>query len=451
MSGGRRTEAEATGRCRLTSQKAAPGTQAGSGPGWRLVADKQGSVRALQWSNFFLADVQTGLGPLLAAYLAAAGWAPQQVGYALTVGGVVTVLMQTPAGALVDRVHAKRAVLVCGALVLAAASLLLLLFTSHPAVYSAQVMIGAASPFLAPTLAAITMGLVGREGFDRQFGRNQAFNSGGNVTAALLILALAHVLGDKAIFYVAMALVVPTIVCVLAIRPQEIDYELARGGERSAPENKERVSAFGAVLQDRVLLCFLLCAFLFHFANAAMLPQLGEMLSQGKAKQAASFMSGCILVTQTVILLTANRIGNFAQQHGRKWLLVAGFAVLPLRAVLYTVVHGQAPLIAVQLLDGVANAIFGVVSVLVVADRTRGSGRFNLVQGALATAVGLGAALSTSYGGKLIQHFGYATSFLGLGGVAVLALLLLVFTVPETRLPDDSGADAGATATTQPA
>lgn len=131
------------------------------------------------------------------------------------------------------------------------------------------------------------------------------------------------------------------------------------------------------------------------------------MLSKGSRASAAPFISACIIATQFVIMCSASAIGRWANVHGRKTLLLLGFGVLPLRALLYTVVHQKARHVSVQLLDGVANAMFGVVSVLVVADRTRGTGRFNLVQGALATAVGLGAALSTALGGKLIHQGNY--------------------------------------------
>ena len=150
-----------------------------------------------------------------------------------------------------------------------------------------------------------------------------------------------------------------------------------------------RVSVIKTLLGDRVLLIFLVCAFLFHFANAAMLPQLGEMLSHGAEATAAPFMSACIIVTQVVIMCFASAIGRYRQSAWPKALLMVGFGVLPIRAVLYTLTHNTASLIAIQILDGVANAIFGVVSILVVADRTRATGRFNLVQGSLATAVGL--------------------------------------------------------------
>ena len=405
--------------------------------------EKDISLKALQATSFFLADVQTGLGPFLAAYLAGAGWEPARVGVALTLGGIITVVLQTPAGALVDRIRSKRLILVIASAVLACGAILLSLTAAPWAVYTSQLLIGGAGPFLAPTLAAVTMGLVGRELFDRQFGKNQSFNSAGNVFCALLVAGVSKLFGNQAIFISAALLTIPTVLSVMRIRGSDIDYDLARGGvSESGANGKPEGPVLKALFGDRVLLIFLVCAFLFHFANAAMLPQLGEMLSQGANTSAAPFMSACIVVTQLVIMCSAAAIGRWANVHGRKPLLLLGFAVLPVRALLYTVVHQKAGLVSVQLLDGVANAIFGVVSVLVVADRTRGTGRFNLVQGALATAVGLGAALSTTFGGKLIHQGNYNTSFLALGGVAAAALALLFFAMPETLKKTASAASA---------
>jgi MFS family permease len=389
---------------------------------------KRNSIRALEWTNFFVADVQAGLGPFVAAYLASLGWQTGAVGRALTFGGIITVILQTPAGWLVDRVAWKRAILIAGSIVLAAGSLLLATSGKTAFVYTAQGLIGMAGPFLGPTIAAITMGVVGSKLFDCQFGRNQGFNAAGNLFAAAVIAATSRFIGNKAIFYALALLVLPTIATTLAIKGKDIDLNLARGGHDESAKS-------GSVLmlaRDRVLLIFLGCAFLFHFANAAMLPQLGELLAHGSAREAAPFMGGCVAITQVVILLTAAFFGRFANRHGRKGLLLIGFGVLPIRALLYTVFHAVAALLAVQILDGIANSIFGVVSILVIADRTRGTGRFNLAQGALATAVGLGAALSNTFGGTLMEKSGYRISFLALGAVACLATLLLLFAVPET-------------------
>ncbi len=406
-----------------------------------LSTDKKHSRHALEATNFFLADVQTGLGPFLAAFLAGVGWEPGRVGVALTVGGVITVLLQTPAGALVDRIQAKRLILLIGTVVLACGAILLFTTSKPWAVYTSQVLIGGAAPFLAPTLAAITMGMVGVKLFDRQFGRNQSFNAAGNVACALLMAGVSHLFGTRAIFLTAAALTLPTIASVLLIRPGDIDKDLARGsGDQAQEKSQSSESFFKALIGDKVLLVFMTCAFLFHLANAAMLPELGEMLAKGSAANAAPFMSACIIVTQVVIMLTASSVGKLAKTRGRKPLLLLAFGVLPMRAVLYTLVHHEGGLIAVQILDGVANTVFGVVSILVIADRTRGSGRFNLLQGALATAVGMGAALSTTLGGRLIEHGNFKPSFLALGSVAAIAFFLLLFAFPET-LHKEAGPD----------
>jgi MFS family permease len=402
-----------------------------------IAPDKKKSIHALEATNFFLADVQTGLGPFLAAYLAGAGWEPGRVGIALSIGGIITVVLQTPAGAIVDQLRSKTLILVLASAVLAIGAVLLSITASPWAVYLSQVLIGGAGPFLAPTLAAVTMGVVGVTLFDRQFGKNQSFNSAGNVACALLIAGMSHIFGNRAIFITAAVLTIPTVLAIRAIKSTDIDYDLARGGAKqvNGKEVSARASVLQTLLRDRVLLVFLVCAFLFHFANAAMLPQLGEMLSHGARATAAPFMSACIIVTQVVIMCSAPAIGRFANLHGRKPLLLLGFGVLPIRALLYTLTHNTESLIAIQILDGVANAVFGVVSILVVADRTRATGRFNLAQGSLATAVGVGAALSTTFGGKLIQHFSYRVSFLSLGAVAVVAFVLLLTSIPET-LPE---------------
>jgi MFS family permease len=393
--------------------------------------NKRRSMRSLEWLNFFLADVQTGLGPFLAAYLAFSGWNPRSVGYVLTFGGLTTVALQAPAGAIVDAIRRKRllvlaslAVLVCGAFLLMA----------HPrtlTVYAAQFLIGAAAPFLMPTVVAITLGIVGAQAFDRQFGKNQAFNSAGNVFTALLVAYASYRFGYRAIFIIAAVLAIPAALSVLAIDGKQIDYAQARGSNDGDAEFKtERLSA---LFKDRNLRYFLLCAFLFHLSNAAMLPQLGEMLSKSNPVTAAPFMSACIIVTQLVIAISAAWIGARASLKGRKGLLLVGFGVLPIRGILYTLTHATVARIAIQTLDGVANAIFGIVSILVIKDLTQGTGRFNLVAGTLATAVGIGAALSMTVGGVLVQRFDYRASFLGLAGIALLAFALLWFTVPETR------------------
>ncbi len=382
--------------------------------------------------------MQTGLGPFIAAYLASSGWNAAHVGYALTFGGLVTVALQTPAGAIVDAARRKRLLVGAGLAILVCGAALLLLRHGAVAVYVAQFLIGATGPFLAPTIAAITLGIVGASQFDRQFGKNQAFNSAGNVFTAILIAVVSYTLGYRWIFTVAIVLAIPAFFALMGIDGKQIDFARARGAAESARDG-EKIQSEGIIglAKDRVLLAFLAAAFLFHLSNAAMLPELGEMLARGNPRMAPPFMSACIIVTQLVIAASAAWIGTRAGK-GRKPLMLLGFGVLPIRGAMYTLVHAPAALIGIQFLDGVANVVFVIVSILVIKDRTEGTGRFNLAAGALATMVGIGAALSNAIGGVLVQRISFNASFLGLAAVGVAAFAVLFFGVPET-FGDTSG------------
>jgi predicted MFS family arabinose efflux permease len=389
------------------------------------------SLWGLDWLNFFLADVQTGVGPFLAMYLAAYGWDEERVGLALTVGGIAGIVTQTPLGALVDHARSKHTLIAAAVLALAAGALLIAVLPSFGPVMIGQMVIGGMSSLFIPTVCAISLGLVGRRAFDARQGRNQTFNSAGNVTAAVLMGLIGYRISNRAIFFFVIALSVPTLFALRAIRPEEIDYERARGANDGDGDGKP--GRVRELLEDRPLVVFLVCAVLFHFANAAMLPLLGEMLAKGKGRSSMLFMSACVVTTQTVITLLASWSGRRAGSWGRKPLLLIAFGVLPVRGLLYTLTHETALLVAIQVLDGVGVGIFGVVSVLVIADRTRGTGRFNLTLGTINTAVSVGASLSQVIAGSIVHHFDFRLGFLFLAAVATAGFFLLFFFMPETR------------------
>jgi MFS family permease len=389
------------------------------------------ALRGLDWLNFLLADVQTGVGPFLAIYLAGYGWDEQRVGIALTVGGIAGILTQTPAGALVDHLRSKRALIAAAIVALATGALLIAFLPNYWSVMSAQALIGGTSSVFGPAICAVSLGIVGHQLFDRRQGRNQAFNSAGNVAAAVSMGLLGYFVSNRSIFFFIAICAFPTILTLLLIRPEEIDYERARGGKEGDEDGKP-VGA-SALLKDRPLLVFLVCAVMFHFANAAMLPLLGEMLAKGQGRRSMMFMSACVVTTQLVVTLIASWSGRKAGLWGRKPLLLVAFGALPVRGILYTLTHKTVALVAIQILDGVGVGIFGVVSVLVIADLTQGSGRFNLTLGAISTAVGIGASLSQVIAGSIVHHFGSNAGFLFLATVAAIAFGTLYFLMPETK------------------
>ena len=389
------------------------------------------TLRGLDWLNFFLADVQTGVGPFLAIYLAGYKWNEQSVGLALTVGGIAGILTQTPAGALVDRLKSKRALVAIGVLSVAAGALVIAVAPSFWSIIMAHVLIGGTSSLFIPAICAISLGVVGRTAFDARQGRNQTFNSAGNVTAAVAMGLLGYLVSNRSIFFFVVALAVPTLLVLRLINPADIDYEAARGAEdrTSSPPSQGMLS----LLREPRIGLFLLCAVLFHFANAAMLPLLGEMLAKGHGRSSMMFMSACVVTTQVVVTLISSWSGQKAASWGRKPLLLIAFGALPVRGVLYTLTHNTNALVAIQVLDGIAAGIFGVVSVLVIADLTKGSGRFNLTLGAVGMAVGIGASLSQVIAGAIVHHFNANVGFLFLAAVAAAAFAIFYFFMPETH------------------
>ncbi len=399
------------------------------------------SLRGLDALNFLMADVQGGLGPYLTVFLAGQRWQPGSIGLAMAASSVSAAICQLPAGLLVDATRMKRLVAAVSGLTIAAACLVIAWLPHLLPVLGAQLAIGAAAALVPPTLAALALGLAGRARFDAIISRNQAFNHGGNFVAAGLAGALGQYVGILWIFYLICAFAAGSALSTLLIAPGEIDHVLARGGEASGASGAAEPASIRSVLRSRDLLVFLASVLLFHFGNAAMLPMAGQVMARAHPGEATATLSACIIVAQLVMVGVAWAVGRaLGGGIGRKPVFLLAYALLPLRGVLFAFVTSSYGVVAIQVLDGVAAGIFGVVSVLVAADLTRGTGRFNLAQGLVALCVGIGAGLSNVVGEYAVQWFGYPAGFLTLAAVALCALLFFALLMPETR---DAAAEAG--------
>ncbi|GFE67729.1 MFS transporter [Chroococcus sp. FPU101] len=369
--------------------------------------------------------------------LATQHWEPASIGAVMSISGIAGVLAQTPAGLLVDAVRQKRLLIIIAAGLIAIACPMMVLIPKFSTVVTGQVLIGIAATVFPPAIAAITLGMVGYRNLDRRMGRNESFNHTGNVLAAALAGLFGHFIGREWIFYLVAAMAVGSAIASLRIREQDIDHELARGAvvaEKSeAFKTTPHQSGFLMLWRDRRLLIFSISVILFHFANAAMLPLVGQYLAVGKATGASLYMSACIIVAQLVMIPVASLSGRLAGSWGHKTIFLIAFFVLPIRGVLYTLSNNPYFLVSIQILDGIGAGIFGVVSVIIVAELTKGTGRFNFVQGAIATAIGIGASLSNLMTGFIVQQAGYKTGFLTLAGIAAIAFLVFSLAMPETR------------------
>lgn len=394
--------------------------------------------RPLDALNFFLADVRDGLGPYLAIYLLTEQhWDEASIGFTLSAAGIAGIIAQTPAGALIDATKAKRAVLIVAAIAITIASLAIPVFPTLVPVAIFQAMSGVAGAVFPPAIAAVTLGIVGPKAFARRIGRNEAFNHAGNATAAVLAGSFAYWFGPVAVFWLMAAMAVASIVATLSVPASAIDHDVARG-LHDAPEQAAdavKPSGLSVLLANPPLLVFAAVTTLFHFANAAMLPLVGQKLALANPELATTLMSACIVAAQLVMVPVALIVGAKADIWGRKRIFAVAMAVLCIRGLLYPLSDDPYWLVGVQLLDGIGAGIFGALFPLIVADLTRGTGHFNVSQGAIATAQGIGGALSTTVAGTIVVSAGYSAAFLFLGAAAGVGFVLLIAFMREPSSP----------------
>ncbi|MCJ2025656.1 MFS transporter [Methylobacterium sp. J-067] len=397
------------------------------------------ALRGLDALNFFLADVRDGLGPYLAIYLIAVrgpdqGWNEATTGLVMTIAGIIGLVMQTPAGAFIDKTNHKRAVVIAAAIAVTASCLVLPFVSNFYVVTATQSLAHVAGVIFAPALAAITLGLVGPKMFSKRIGRNEGFNHAGNAVSAAAAGGLAYFFGPVVVFWLMGLLAALSIGAMLLVPAKEIDDDLARGMTTAETKDDEEPSSLKTLLKSKGLLLFAVLCAIFHLANAAMLTSVGQLLTHISGKDhATSLIAICIVAAQCVMVPTAMFVGAKADAIGRKPIFLVAFGILAIRGVLYTFSDSPFWLVGVQLLDGIGAGIYGALFPIVVADLTRGNGRFNAAQGAVATAQGVGASLSATLAGVIIVSAGYSAAFLSLAAIAGVGFALYLMLMPETR------------------
>src|SRR6516225_8807360 len=358
------------------------------------------SLSGLDGVNFFLAGILAGFGPYVAADLAEQKWTQESIGFVLTASGLAGLLSQLPGGELLDTVRSKRAVVVAGVAMVAVSAIIIALQPSFPLVFTALTLQGSTGGFLGPAIAAISLGLVGHAALPERLGRNQRFSSTGNLVAAALMGLIGYFWSYQAIFLTVAALTLPLFVALARIRTADIHFGRACGSpDHELPGLPPRAS-LRSLWNSPGLLTFAACLFLFQLAIAPW-------------------------------------VGQWAKNWGRRPLLLIGLAALPIRALLFASVVDPTLVVAFQLLDGISGAVLGVLTALVIADITGGTGRFNLAQGIVGTGSGIGASLGTTLFGVVAASFGRTAAFLSIASVALLAVVILWFFMPETRPSTD--------------
>jgi predicted MFS family arabinose efflux permease len=378
---------------------------------------------------FCVADVQTGFGPFISVYLTTHGWTQVDIGLVLTARGLASLALQMPGGAIVDAARSVRGVAALAMVAISASALIIALWPSFPTVLGAQILHAAGSSVVGPAIAAISLGLVGYAASGERFGRNARFAAIGNGVAAAGMGAVGYFWSSQAVFLVTAALIIPTLITLARIRPDEIDPVRAHGGRA---QEWIGTTTLRTLLTNRSLLIFAACVTVFQLANAAMLPLMASVITMRSSALATILVAAAIVVPQFVVAVFSPSVGRWAQRWGRRPILLMGLVALPIRGLLFMVVVDPRLLVAVQVLDGICAAVFAVLVPLVVADITRGTGRFNLAQGIVGTGTGIGASLSTTLAGWMSDRLGSSAAFLGLACIGAAGLLLAWLLMPET-------------------
>jgi len=390
--------------------------------------------RALDLLSFALSDVRYGLGAYLAVYLLTEhAWDEASIGLALSFGGMVGLVSQTPLGILVDAIRAKRALLGGAVMVVTATSLVIPLAPHFWAVAAAGIIGALAGTTMGPTLAAMSLGIVGPARFAHRAGRNEALFHLGNGVINLVILFTAPFFGTAMVFVMMVLTAAGSLVAVARVPAGSIDHRLARGLLPDGRGHGERPSPWGTLLASRPLMVFAATGALFHMANGPMLALVAQKLALGHPGQGIMFTAACAVAAQTVMVPAAALAGARADSWGRKPLFLAAFVALALRGSLYTLSDHPTWLIGVQLLDGVGAGLIGALFPVIVADLTRGSGHFNAAQGAVGTVHAIGGITSGIITGFVVVNAGYQAAFLTLSGIAALGGLGFLLGMPETR------------------
>jgi predicted MFS family arabinose efflux permease len=342
-----------------------------------------------------------------------------------------------PGGAIVDAARSERFVAGVAIVTICVSALTYAALPIFPIVLAGSILHALASCVLGPAMVAISLGLVGHGAIGERLGRNARFASIGNGFAAAVMGACGYLISARAVFIVTVLLLVPALMALRAISPGEIDPEQAHGAKPQRPAIKPPIRP-GELMHNRPLLIFAGCLLMFHLANGAMLPLMGSVMTMRSAQWATLLIAACIVVPQLVVAALSPWFGSRAEIWGRRPLLLIGFAALPIRGVLFAIVSDPTLLVIVQLLDGVTAAVLAVMVPLVIADLTRGTGRFNLGQGIIGTATGIGASLSAAFAGYMTDRFGSAPAFAGLAAMAFAGLTILWFMMPETKPAKDA-------------
>ncbi|ENR0323262.1 MFS transporter [Campylobacter upsaliensis] len=383
---------------------------------------------ALAWLNFFIADVNDGLGPYLGVFLKEHQFTESQIGLITTSASLCALIFGIFLGVLIDKTHFKRGIIALCIVGIVLATGANYFYPHFTFTLMAQIAIALCAVCLAPAFSAITLGIVGQKGFSKQISLNEAYKHAGTAFSAGLSFIFALYYGIGAIFIITALMGVCALVFLALLKSSQINHAVACGKEEGVEIPLRKA------LGDVRVLFLGVVMFCFHLSNAYMLPLLSQRAHTLGIDSSGAYAAATILIAQCTMIGISLLCMRLLQTKGNPhfssiYVYLMGIALFGLivRGGVAAHFDGILAMIIVQILDGVGAGIVGVILPLLVAMLMRGSGHINAAFACVMTFGGVGAALSGSLGGYIAQYFGYFYAYLTLAFVAAFGLLIWVF------------------------
>ncbi|MBA2654089.1 MAG: MFS transporter [Gammaproteobacteria bacterium] len=399
-----------------------------------LVKPSRASLYALSFLVFLISDVQGGVGPFITVYITSAlNWDAEKIGLVLGMYNISSLVSQIPGGLLIDSAKYKQWLIGIATIIIAMGCLLIVNSSTLLPILIAQSFIGIATSIIPPAITAITLGLVGQQLFPERLAINATFNHAGNVFNAFITGLMVFWLGVSWVLYVDVFFSLISLIPLMLIKKSEINNAIARELPQDISDKNYKPLPIAQLMTSFPIIIFGISLILFTFSNSAQLPLLVQKIAAHSSKHTSFYMSSSIIIAQLVMIVVAFMLSFIINKIGRKPLFMSVYFILVVRAILYTLTTKPYLLIANQLLDGVAAGIFSIVSIVIISDLAKNSGRFNFMQGLMIFCISIGAALSNLVAGYVAKLMSIDVAFILLAGIAAIGLLFFGCLMPETK------------------
>ena len=368
--------------------------------------------------------------PYLPLYLRGEGFSDRAISFVSALAALVGVA-QFPLGIWSDKLRRRKPFLVAMLALLAAATallplthglllvgLLVLLFAENGVCRATvESLAGAEATQLAPP-----------DGVGTALGALRVWRPVAIVVVALASIGLSGVLGVRGLLAPLAVVQGMAVVLALLIREDHGKYQTV---PVSSPEGREALASGSKGLRDATLWVFVVAMVLFHFANAPGGVYLGLFMKQD-LDAAENLLPVAFVISMVTWMLAVQVAGRLADRIGRRPLLIAAWAIVTARLLLLAAAHANWQALAIQVLDGLGQALFAVLAAAWVTDRLGGPHKAGEAQVLVGSALVFGSAVGPAATGFVVDSLGYRGTFAAMAGIGAVATLLVVVMVPET-------------------